>query len=104
LKAAKVPTGGTGPKAKHADTTATAVLDDTISRLLVQMQLLRRPATGTSINDKAKQIAEAINRFLDGIGSGDAKVEIFRLIMKHLGIAGGNTQQDLDRLRALLDP
>jgi hypothetical protein len=92
LQASKAATGGAGPKASHADTSATVGLDDTVSRLLLQLQVLRHPVAGTSINDKARQIAQAINRSLDGIGSRDAKVEIFRLIMKHLGITGGNTQ------------
>ncbi len=105
LKNAKAPTGGAAPKASHADPSATSGLDDTVTRLLLQLQTLRHPAAGTSINDKAQQIAQVINSRLDGIGSKDAKVEIFRLIMKHLGIVtGGNTQQDLDRLRALMGP
>jgi hypothetical protein len=80
-------------------------LDDTVSQLLVQLQMLRHPVGGTSINEKAQQIAQVITRFLDGIGSTDAKIEIFRLIMTHLKIVPtGNTQQDLDRLRALLGP
>jgi hypothetical protein len=67
--------------------------------------MLRSTASASSIDDKAKQVARVINMFLDDIGSTDAKVEIFRLIMTHLKIVtGSNTQQDLDRLRALLPP
>jgi chromosome segregation ATPase len=37
LKTTKAPTGGTGPKADHADTSATAKLDDAVSQLLLQL-------------------------------------------------------------------
>jgi chromosome segregation ATPase len=65
LVAAQTSTGRRAPPMPLSSDPSPSELDDVVSSLLREFQLLARPAGGTSTNEKAQQIAEAINRVLD---------------------------------------
>jgi chromosome segregation ATPase len=86
-------------------------LDDVVSRLLQEFRLLARPAGGTSTNEKAQQIADAINKVLDTIPHQNVKVEACRMIVNriHLTLGGRaalalDITEDLNRLKRLSHP
>ena len=63
-------------------------MNDTVSRLLGELQLLTRKPGDSSVDEKVRQIAEAIEKAFDATTRKSAKVELLRLIVRHLGVSG----------------
>lgn len=98
LQSAQPSSGNTGSMARHSDTSAVAELDDNLSRLLRRLQELKHGPGETSIDMKAQRIAEVIKETLDGFGSDNAKLEVFKSIVRHLGLSTGSSSKDVDLL------
>jgi hypothetical protein len=89
LLASQTSTGRRAPPMPLSSDPSLTELDDVVSSLLREFRLLARPAGGTSTNEKAQQIAEAINRVLDTISNQNVKVEACRMIVKRLHLTPG---------------
>jgi predicted nucleic acid-binding Zn-ribbon protein len=108
LVASQTSAGRSAPPGSSSSDPSPAELDDVVSRLLREFQLLVRPAGGTSTNEKAQRIAEAINKVLDTIPNQNVRVEACRMIVNRLHLTLGgraalslDITEDMKRLRHL---
>ena len=77
-----------------SDASGTAELNDTVSKLLRELQLLRHKAGDISVDEKIKQVVEAINNAFNATTRDSAKKEILQLIVRRWG--GSRLSRSID--------
>jgi chromosome segregation ATPase len=84
-----------------SDSSGTVELNDTVSRLLGELQLLTRKPGDSSVDEKIKQIAAAIDKAFDATTRKSVKVELLRLIVRHFSVSSHSSSilSDLDLMR-----